>query len=497
VATSAFNTLAGAVPISFSEYPIDLTREYFYEWEQRQSGSTMPPSPAVDFYELTYGPEALGWTYEAKVHWFPFVRELIPSLEPWQVSHRSRCIAMAVSAGRAFELHHRMEKMKGYKIKPLSDRESRECFEAMIHRTLQYMTFDETWIREYLKEHARSSFMPGHKWGELFSASTQELKALFQLVKTNLESLLRYEGMWNHVKFNTGLRARSEGITSIRELYRVSFTRTRIITFHPALSTWTLFIPQKAVWYRAVLEDIIKILHARPTFIFPYMEGGQTYIKASELFKDGREFKAVDGSAWDSVAGVILGKYFRGMMVFLGGYPMVASGISTTSMLDTIANVVLNRDVDGVIIALGDDMNYFGCRYIPRVAFAEYQPNDTAHGTILGVHFRPDPLVPRTSGFKVTSDRSTAMRPLVVDEDIHGPILEGYRRDMRQSILWASLLTGQVGEKGTLLEHISHMKGSEYMSTAIEDLTEGTLAYEQFELADWARNHGLKAEVFM
>jgi hypothetical protein len=228
--------------------------------------------------------------------------------------------------------------------------------------------------------------------------------------------------------------------------------------FHPFLSLWNIFLPDKKSWYSAILKDVEDMFQVRSKNFYPYMEGGGIYSKASELFEEGYTMHAFDGKAWETSVGILLGKAFHPLMVYLRGIYGLPSGIAVTSLLGTIANVIVNKNVDALAIMLGDDMNFFSkgkLSGVPRVPWIEEQPIDTKTRTILGASFWK-PEAPRLTGFKVMSDRADKMIPIRLLREWDTRSSEP-KRDPRERAAWFGMYLGFYGD-GTLISRLRKQK---------------------------------------
>jgi len=437
-----FQHIVNQASITFSDEPRNYDNDYLAEFTGSRGGTTMPPSPGVISYLMEYWSDPEGWHYGMDVNWAPFVSKLVNLIQPYQVTHRSRKAAVSASAARANEYYLRKTKLAEqrdtiaqYAMKP---RESYAAWQIMWQETMRAMKNDPVWRRKYIDDHRTSSVGAGHKWLEATRMTDEQFTEIYELFRGNAELMLTNEGKWTNIRYYTGIRARSEEISSYSDHYEGQFERSRIITFFPAHSVWTLFIPDKKTWYHNVFARFTKLINPSCEFILPYELRGKVYLQAAQEFNEGKTFAAYDGSAWDSIAGMLMGDSFHPIMAFLAGHPMVGSGISFTSMLDTMANIVHNRNSSGKILALGDDMNFFGGKPSFSVPYIQLQPEDTKYKYILGVSYKEDPNVPRLCGLKVTSDRSKLNRSILWTPDPQMYPGEN-RRDLKTRAAWAGM----------------------------------------------------------
>jgi hypothetical protein len=279
--------------------------------------------------------------------------------------------------------------------------------------------------------------------------------------------LKAHPGWYNTAIFNSGIRARSERLKAFRETYSYEITRSRIIFFHPSMSIWTLFIPEKAHWYTKIINEVLKIIQFNGELDVPYIIGGKIYSKMSDYFTEGKRFIAADGKSWETSVGAILGSTFNPFMIYLGA-SMLPSGITVTSLLGTIANIIMNKSIKGNLVALGDDMNYFGCKDRPIVPWIEVDENDTKYKYALGLTYLKDPKIPRITGFKISADRGDLMRPLHISTTEMDAV-ERKKRDVRTRVAHAGMFFGQFGKR-TLIDAVNKISGNDYIApTAILD----------------------------
>jgi hypothetical protein len=190
--------------------------------------------------------------------------------------------------------------------------------------------------------------------------------------------------------------------------------------------------------------------------------------------------------------GLILGKAFRPMMVYMRGTYMLPSGIAATSLLGTIASVLVNKDANGVMITLGDDQNHFvkgKLSGIPRVPWIEEQPMDSKTNTILGASFWK-PEAPRLTGFKVMSDRADKALPLLLSRDLRF-IRSQPRRDPRERAAWLGMFLGYYGD-GTLISRLRKEKIETQDYFAPRLTIQALVDDENEDVFGWAEREGVK-----
>jgi len=203
--------------------------------------------------------------------------------------------------------------------------------------------------------------------------------------------------------------------------------------------------------------------------------GGAIYTKARDYFQEAPSaFHAVDGTAWEAMTGALLGKVFQAFWVRVGPLNILPSGITFTSMFDTIANLIVNRNLTGRLLALGDDMNYWGKENLNRI-YSEEDPTDTRTGYILGT--ASGPVVkggrqyvnqPRLEGLRPMLDRKGKM--ISIRMPFPGGFTPFERRrpyDPRIVATYWGLYKGWFGER-TLLESLEGIQPGEFISPGEE-----------------------------
>jgi len=504
-----------SIPFSLSETPHDFTDSFEGSAPTRPAGALMPPGPGVVTYSEAHEMTPEGLNYALHVEWEPWVKKwLVPSIEPWQVTHRSRLLAVSANQLKVNELRHRIAQtaefapsLEKVALKPSV---SAEAFQIVAETTKRYMHTDLDWIGHYIKEHVNSSLGAGHKWRQGYEVTKAEWEEVRQMMLANLENMETHIGMYSNISWYSGIRARSSELKSVSDLYGnptlmnhgqltpkwyETMNRSRIILFHPAMSLWTVFISQKAAWYTEVLNKFINLIKPQGEYFFPYVLGGQVYIKAQQLFNSEEKFVANDGKSWESSQGILLGDAFRPFMVDFGGYPMLPSGETFTSMFGTMASIIATRNYPGTWIILGDDMNHWGGPRI-TVPYIEEQPLDTKYKWILGVASakRKDGGGidrPAISGIKMSMDRAGAMVGIRTEDYVVHQSVQFRRRDPRIRGAWAGLFHGWFGP-GTLIDAISGVPPGEFISPGeyIENLVEDQSS--EIDPYEWAEREGIK-----
>jgi hypothetical protein len=372
---------------------------------------------------------------------------------------------------------------------------SREVYDMFFDRTLEYLTFDWNWVKSYIKDHDTSSIGGGFKWRSTLVMTEGEWRNVYETAKTMMENMAGKPYHWVNIRWNTGLRARSDNLTSLRSNYSGTMDRTRIIQFHPSMSIYNIFLPNKKEYFTKVLTDLQSMVSSIPRFHFPYTEGGMIYDTLHKLHHAGLNLSAMDGKNWEASVGVLLGPAFSTLMMYVDGLGMLPSGGFHTSTLGTMANIVQNRKVQGDIVALGDDMSIFAKqKYISQVPWVEEDPGDTKYKVTLGISYGADIDKPRVTGIKAMSDRAKKAIPIRVDEVTYdGESVVMKTRDPRETSLWVGLYLGYFGEK-TLLETLkaTDISKRDYISPGeiIEEMV--TKQEKQIDPYAWAEAYGVK-----
>lgn len=487
-----YEYLLSHVPIRLAPEAPDLYEPLTLSWLRRTTGTTMPPGPAATFYRAEWLLGFRGLEYSTNIEWASHMPWLVSEMEPWQVTHRSRDVAMSAPQLQPAELDHRLEVVKAsvneYKRRGITAHQSHQLYELVLHTTRKYLQLNMDWISSYIKEHKSSSMGEGMLWNGAYSMTASQWTDILSLQKENIDAMLRHSGWQCTNQLFTGIRARPNSLTSFTDHTSGEITRSRIIGFEPSRSTWTVFIPQKAAWYEEILREAEQILHVQGEIHYPYVEGGKIYLTFLDQFNKGRPYKPHDGKAWEASIGMILGSDFNPFLFKTKGIMQLPSGITVTSLLDTLASVVTIRQHKGVFLILGDDVNYFGHETI-ATPYEEYQPMDAKTEYFLGIVRQPDPKRPRITGVKVTMDNAKKRVRLPVTDEPQQQEYD-YARGLQQRVAHAGLYRGWFGET-SLIEALSKTKPSEFVSPGekfeqmIEDVTTGKVALS------WAETEGV------
>lgn len=504
--TKVFQHIKATSALELVEEQPDHFDRLKHDWD-RNGGTVMPTGPLADMYHLRweYQPYYMDngvMVTQPKVHynvdikWAKHVPTLLKLIEPYQVFHRSRLVAMAIDSLRIHEMQRRInlitENKQEYIKAAATDRESYEISQIIIEQTLAHMHANYEHIRKYIMDHKRSSLGGGgYKWRMALAMTRSEWDEVMEQLKANLE-LMQAHPTWYPANYpRTGERARSEGIQSMGDKFSVDVDRTRIITFGNYMSLYTVFIVDKASWYQTVLNQVLDVINPTGEYYFPYMEGGKIYRIFSDLHQSEAPYHAYDGKTWDAGAGIILGPYLHCFMVPVGGVPQVASGQSHTSMNGTIATVIASRDLNGAKCILGDDCAYYG-RDRLRTKVLEEDPADTKYKYNLGLSYLKDPERPRISGMKLTKDRSVDMISIHTMDFYELEAVYGGKHSREERVAHAGMYLGQFGS-GSLLERIEKLPPNDWKNPG--ELLDEISDTESSTVWEWADELGVK-EVF-
>jgi hypothetical protein len=235
------------------------------------------------------------------------------------------------------------------------------------------LVYDTDHITNYVKTHADRSIVPrtkpypAVKWRDLTWA---DFETLFQMVHDTVDAIIEH-GIGKDVDMSLdsqmvgrGIRARSAEIPSIKRNYTLTFDRSREVTFTPMLSAWFAFIPydKQKERYSIIKRCGEKLLHG-VELVLPPDRGGQAWV---DMHDPDLEFRSFDGKNWESVSGLLTDCWWGSVW---NGYPKLASGISMTYDISTLASIgrawlaIKRHELNGNIKKMcihGDDINVLG-----------------------------------------------------------------------------------------------------------------------------------------
>ena len=206
---------------------------------------------------------------------------------------------------------------------------------------------------------------------------------------------------------NLGLRQRN--VKEFEDsMLETTFTgapeRSRAVTFHPALSSWYVFLPkeEKVGFYKDFFDAVNTYVQPNTKVVTPLVVGGdwvrevQDGLSGSDdimlnlgddaNFMINGQLTAIDGKKWDSYAGVMTGEAAAPFRIGFGGHASVGSGFVDTTPSDSLATIWMHRD----------GIN-------PVEGIAERQDLDEQYRFMLGASF-VDVDYPRLCGLKLMAD---------------------------------------------------------------------------------------------
>jgi len=462
----------------------DLMRKRF----MRQTKlTTATPTPAVDRLMINATLTADPMTGQPRIRGrvmhelSEYGEMLMRELPPDQIGHRSRPATLASGRLQLNELSKRVTGIKANYQNLLQysvpTNTSQELLTIKRNAALPRLKIDHEWIRHYINEHKDSSIVPGIKWGGLPDPDNDPgfYREWFEIVKAGLELALDGEHRFD-TTFNFGMRARADqAVTTSVIDYDLEITRTRIVTFHPSLSTVFLFMPDKKGMYKDVFERTLDLFDYNRNVLFPPVHGGEVYLAAASGLHDGEDCDIIlgddcnryirgkqygyDGANWETQVGTLLGEPFYGTKTYFAGHYHVPSGVWDTTLDDTLATM-------WVASQFLDDKG--------QVEIANVMERETADEDVnfmLGLRYVDDPLEPRLQGLKLSTDKATSSVTLP-----RGRMLEltnSYSED--QSLRWYLGYLGQTIDGESILTTLESIDGNDWKSGVVDQVISGEL----------------------
>jgi len=411
---------------------------------------------------------------EANHRLSPYGLRLMRELPKIQITHRSRPAVLSSNRLQLNELNRRVDNAKANKSVldsiSLPDNIAEEINSLKKSAMLKRLKLDRHTLDKYIKEHEKSSIIPGFKWGQIDPDDRSFWSKYFEIMKGHCEEDI-FSGQSFNSPFAFGSRQRHEqSVEPGQTHYDLSVSRTRIVMFTPALSTVFAFVPDKKGYYREVIEGAMNIMGINDHFITPLTHGGEVYGAACQalannedvviclgddvnIFNKGKQL-AFDGVNWETQVGTILGAPFHGSKTYFGGMYHVPSGVFDTSLDDTLASMWVysqNRD----------DMR--AGKEIAGVM--EREREDEEVNFMLGMAYAYDPQVPRLQGLKLSVDKSDTSAPLPT-----GRLLELVsKRPEDEAERWYLGYHGTTPTGGNLLDFLTKIKAEEFRGGEISD----------------------------
>jgi hypothetical protein len=271
-------------------------------------------------------------------------------------------------------------------------------------------------VAKYVKEHKKSSIIPGTKWDQLDETDRPFWSKYFDIIRGYVDEHY-FSGENFNSAFNFGSRQRNDDLVYPDEThYDLEVHRTRVVMFTPGLSSVFAFVPDKIGFYREVIEGALDLLDINDHVITPMTHGGEVYGAASEamkgnedvtvilgddcnIYRKGKQY-AYDGVNWETQVGTILNTPFHGTKSYFGGMYHVPSGVFDTSLDDTLATLWCYSSLEEM--QKGKD--------VPQIM--ERSKMDERVGFMLGMAYSEDPDFPRLQGLKLSVDKSDKTVPL-------------------------------------------------------------------------------------
>ena len=501
---SAMRTLLqGIDSAKWTEASPDWLRSYLGSKPTSRRMSVHRPAIGVTRFQVTAqfqedpnnpGHQVPHWT--GKVELEPGLKAVIKDLPEWQREHRSRKVSLAFTRGQAFELNRRatnvrlnMDKLKQMQ---LTDDMSRMTAEVQAEAFLKYSTVDPVWINKYIKEHEDSSVQRGTKWPVLGDASVHRAtwQKILDIHRSRCEDVLdgKMFGMSPNFALNMGSRQRYNGdpVEQFPEdwIHAGAIERSRVVLFHEALSTHFAFMPKenKPKYYKDTVMNALDLmeLDLPARYVCPLWDGGDVYHYAADAFQGGSpviiglgddynyidesgQLHAIDGSTWDSNAGVINGPGHHWMTTRFGGHNSVPSGVIKTTTDDQIAMANTIAKLEAKAGRRVDQMD--GDNQYLLDGIAGFEQADADFKFILGLTYNlPDgPDYPGICGIKLMEDSADTFRPL-----IEGRTLDLKRTDDPNALLsHQSAFYGRSIDNDSLLSLMGKVDAEDWISPGV------------------------------
>jgi len=404
-------------------------------------------------------------------------RRLMTELPKIQLTHRSRPAGLMSNRLQLNELNRRVTRVKENKqildSISLPSSIAEEIASIKKDAMLKRLKLDKPTLEKYIKEHEKSSIIPGMKWGQLDPDDNQFWSEYFNTIKGYAEEFFFSGDSFNStLSFGSRQRADQQVIPG-DSVYDLDVSRTRIVMFTPALSSVFAFMPDKKGFYDEVLSGAMNVMEINDHFITPLTHGGEVYGAASEallnnedviiclgddvnIYQDGTQL-AYDGVNWETQVGTILGEPFYGTKTYFGGFHHVPSGVFDTSLDDTLASMW--------VYSQHRDMMRKGVE-IPGIMERETMDEET--NFMLGLAYAYDPAMPRLQGLKLTMDRSDAAVSLPTGRQLE--LVSKKPEDEKER--WYLGYHGTNPSGGSLLDFLTEVKAEDFRGGEVATLIE-------------------------
>lgn len=344
---------------------------------------------------------------------------------------------------------------------------------------LKRMKIDDDTIMKYVKEHEKSSVIPGVKWKQLLPDEDDDIGDLkklwrewFDMVKGYVEGPMFGQNFDTPFNFGSRARVSEPQVEPGQTFYDLEVPRTRVVMFKAALSSLFMFVPDKKGFYQEVIEGALDVFDINNHVMTPMTHGGQVYGAASSalrgdedvtivlgddvnIYKKGKQF-AFDGANWETQVGTILGAPFHGTKSYFGGMYHVPSGVWDTSLDDTLASLWT--------LGMTDDLN--AGKDIPGIM--EREEMDEKVNFMLGLAYAYDSDYPRLQGLKLSQDKAGSQVPLP-----HGRQLELFAKTPEdQAERWYLGYHGTTPTGGSLLDFLDKIQPEDFKGGEVSELIE-------------------------
>jgi hypothetical protein len=399
--------------------------------------------------------------------------QLMKDLPENQLTHRSRPYGVMSSRLQINEFNRRWQKARANRSAlssltlPTSIAEELNAIKKQA--ILPRLKVDMDYIAKYVKDHEQSSVVPGLKWGQL-PTDRGFWNSMLEEVKANFDEFV-FSGQSFDTPFNLGGRQRTGANVEVDQtVYNVDENRTRVVCFHPALSSAFAFTPDKRGLYKEIFDRAKDVLDINHHMMTPVVDGGEVYGAAADalynredvviilgddcnIYRGGTQY-AFDGANWETQVGTILGEPFRGSKTYFGGMYHVPSGVFDTTIDDSLATMWTLSQRPEMFEGVG----------VPGIM--EREKMDEEVNFMLGLRYADDPNAPRLQGLKLTQDKATAGRVLPSGRNLE--LTSKYSNEERDS--WFLAYYGTTPTGGTLLDFLQDVTPEDFRSGVLDQV---------------------------
>jgi len=439
--------------------------------------STFGPSPASESVlvraHLTATPQNPVIKGMAAHRLSDYGKDLMKNLDPVQITHRSRPYGVMSSRLQITEFNRRWKKarenMDRLRSLSLPTSVAEELNQIKKQALLPRLKLDMEHIRKYQKEHKGRSIVPGLKWDQC-PEDASFWSPIYNEVRAVMEEQV-FSGKSFDTPFNLGGRQRTgANVEPDQVVYDIEESRTRVVCFHPALSTVFAFCPDKKGFYKEVLDGAKDVLEINKHVMCPIVDGGEVYGAAASaltdhedvviilgddcnIYQDGKQY-AFDGVNWETQVGTIMGEPFRGSKTYFGGMYHVPSGVFDTTIDDTLATMHVMANHPEMFEGIGVD------------GIMEREEMDERTNFMLGLSYNHDPSAPRLQGLKLTVDKADASHILPSGRNMeltnkHSP---------EEAEAWYLAYYGTTRDGGGLLDFLLDIPADEFRAGVMDQV---------------------------